>query len=73
MSTKKPFKLGATYKLVEPDQFRYTNAILSHYGKYSFSFTVHSIDSDGAVRDANRVLIAVPRERDFFKRIDNKG
>lgn len=71
MKEKKPFKVGATYKLDEPTQLRYTNAIRNKYGTHQFLFTVASIDKDGA-RDSEDHLIACHDERGIFTRVDNK-
>ena len=71
MKEKKPFKVGATYRLDEPGQLRYTCAIRNKYGTREFLFTVVSVDSDGA-RDSDDHLIACHDEREIFTRIDNK-
>lgn len=75
MKEKKPFKVGATYKLNRDAiaYFNRTRDIISKYGDDVFKFTVAKLDCDGDAIDADGLLVACNNsERHLFTRIDNK-
>ena len=78
MKEKKPFKLGATYKLKKRyvDDLRWTDQMREHLGdECVFKFKVTVISEDGVAGtdvDDKLIYIAQPDERKYFKRIDNK-
>lgn len=78
---KKPFKVGATYKLKKRfiNSIEWTDRMLEFYGeKRSFEFTVarHKYNNDVVCADIGNehdiLAIALPHERHMFKRVDNK-
>ena len=80
MKEKKPFKLGATYKLKKRyvDELQWTDYMFELYGeKRVFTFTVGACDNAlGLVYCVNQnggdVAVACTFERHMFKRVDNK-
>lgn len=81
MKVKKPFKVGATYKLKKRfiHTLEWTDRMLEFYGgKRSFEFTVvrHQYNDEVVCTDIGNehyiLAIALPHERHMFKRVDNK-
>lgn len=79
MKEKKPFKVGAKYKLKKAcvAQFQYDRTILRHFGLGAnggvFEFVVGHIDNNGrAYVEQNGVCVAHASERRMFTRVDNK-
>lgn len=75
MKEKKPFKVGATYKLKRNAiaYFKRSQDISSKYGNDVFEFTVAKLDCDGDAIDTDGLLVAYnTSERHMFTRIDNK-
>lgn len=72
---KKPFKVGATYKLKKKhvNDFIRNTKIRSVFGNGVFKFTASQVLAVGArCEDYQHGIIAVTSERHMFKRIDNK-
>lgn len=82
MKEKKPFKVGATYKLKKKcvNDFQFDDAINHEFGlcsKEVFTFTVGHI-SEGFIYQRiyvkeGGVCVAYGSERNMFKRVDNKN
>lgn len=72
---KKPFKVGATYKLKKKyvNDFYRTNEIAEKYGNDTFSFTVSKLSGLSAYAgNITNGVLAASCERHMFKRVDNK-
>lgn len=76
MKEKKPFQVGATYKLKKKyvDHFYFTFYLTQEYGITDgevFSFTPTRVTSDNYAY-MNDCCVARPTERHMFTRVDNK-
>lgn len=76
MKSRKPFKVGATYKLKERyvDDFIWSGELRDEFDNKSFQFTVTKVTIDGHAMCEPQFywVVANKNERHMFTRVDNK-